>query len=147
VAELTLKGLGGRRGPLEPGLDLRIKLAFWFLLLVPACAFAASALVVWLDDRKLDESLAGYWLGYTALLWCIVFGDVTGRRIYSAVGYPRSEAFGRLAELVFVLTCFALCGAVAAILYPPRGALLPVIGAMIFLIMGVVVFVRGMIAK
>jgi hypothetical protein len=81
-----MKGLGGRRGPLKPGLDLRFKLAFLFLLLVPACAFAASALVVWLEDRKLDGSLTGYWLGYTALLWGIVIGDVTGRRISSAVG-------------------------------------------------------------
>lgn len=142
-----MKGLGGRRGPLKPGMSFRLRMALAFLLIIPASMAVFSLIRVWLDRQSIEQGFLSNWLMWTPLLWGLVFGDVIGRRISSAVGYHRSEVFGRLAELVFVLTCFALCGVVAAILYPPGGAFLPVIGVLIFLTTGAVGFGRGMIAK
>lgn len=142
-----MRGLRGARGPLKPGMDFRVRLILFFVLLIPVLGAAISFLRLLFDDQTVEQGFMPNWLLWTPLLWGVIFGDLIGRRISATVGYHLSDMAGRLLELLFVLVCFALCALAGALLVPPRGVFLPAFGAGLFCLTGIVGFVRGLIAR
>jgi hypothetical protein len=142
-----MRGLSGKRGPLKPDPDSRGTLAFWFLLVIPAFGVAFSLLRVWFDSQTLEQGFLTNWLMWTPLMWGLVGGEALGRRMAAVVGYHPSYMFGRLLELVVAIACFALCSFVGALFAPPRGVILPLLGAGLFVVMWVFGFVRTLIGK
>lgn len=147
MAQLNMRGVSGRRGPLKPAMDFRIKLALWFLIPIPVAAAAMSLVSVWFNKGEIAGDFPRYWLGYTSVLWGINFGGVAGNRLAAAVGYRGTVLIGRLLELVVPLSLLALCCVASAILYPPNGAVAPAVGTGLFLVTGVWGFVGRLAAK
>ena len=142
-----MRGVSERRGQLKPSLDFRIKLALWFLVPIPLAAAAMSLVSVWFNEGEIAGDFPRYWLAYAPTLWGVNFGGIAGSRLAAAVGYHWSVLVSRLVELTVPLTFLALCCTAGAILYPPNGVYVPAIGLGLFLVVGVIGFVRRMIAK
>ncbi|MEQ1782222.1 MAG: hypothetical protein ABMA14_12730 [Hyphomonadaceae bacterium] len=147
MAQLSMRGVSGRRGPLKPDRDFRVKLTLWFAIAIPAACAIVSLLVVWIGSEGSEAGFLANWLNYTSIIWGIVFGDVAGRRLAAAVGYHRSDMTARVLELIIPLLGYGLLIGIGALFISPRVSVLPAIGAGIFVVMLVVGFVRTMIAK
>ena len=142
-----MRGLKGKRGPLKPDPDFRGTLSFWFLLVIPAFGVAISLLQIWFNNLTLEEGFLTHWLMWTPLMWGLIGGEVFGRRIAGAIGYHPRNVIARILELAVVASCFALCVLAGALFAPPRGAVLPLFGAGLFVVMWLVGFARMLIAK
>lgn len=142
-----MRGLSGRRGPLKPDMDFRIKLALLFLIPIPLAAAAMSLVSVWFNQEEIAVDFPRYWLAYASALWGLNFGAVAGSRLAAAVGYHGAVLISRLLELIVPVTLLALCCVAGAILYPPNGVFAPAVGAGLFLLTGVWSFFGRLAAK
>lgn len=138
--------MGGRRGPLKPPLDFRWTLALWFFVITPLCCAAIAALATALNGQAFADGFLLNWLFYTPALWGVIFGPVMGRRLANAIGYHWSDMAGRLGELAIVAVAFGVCVFAASHLHP-KGWAIPLFGAGIGILMGVVEFVRVLLRR